>query len=74
MTGEITLRGNVLKVGGIKEKIMGAYINNIKIVFIPFSNMNDLNKIPNDIKDKMTFVPVKNYKEIYNYLKKHNDI
>ena len=74
MTGEITLRGNVLKVGGIKEKIMGAYINNIKIVFIPFSNMNDLNKIPNDIKDKMTFVTVKNYKEIYNYLKKHNDI
>lgn len=69
-TGEITLRGNILKVGGIKEKVIGAYINNIDTIFIPYANLNDLNDIPNEIKDKINFISVKNYGEIYEYLNK----
>ena len=69
MTGEITLRGNVLKVGGIKEKIIGAYLNNIDVVFIPYSNLVDLDSIPVEIKNKIKFIPVKKYTEIYEYLK-----
>ena len=64
-TGEITLRGNILKVGGIKEKIMGAYLKGIDTVFMPYSNLNDLDDIPKEIKDKIKFIPVKNYEDIY---------
>ena len=70
-TGEITLRGNVLKVGNIKEKIIGAYINNIDTVFIPYSNLSDLDDIQKEIKDKIKFIPVKKYEEVYNYLKEN---
>lgn len=69
MTGEITLLGNILKVGGIKEKIYGAYKNNIEIVFIPYYNINDLDEIPKYIKDKIKIIPVKKYDEIYEYIK-----
>lgn len=69
MTGEITLLGNVLKVGGIKEKIMGAYKNNIEIVFIPYYNINDLDEIPKYIKEKIKIIPVKKYDEIYEFIK-----
>jgi len=68
-TGEITLRGNILKIGGLKEKAIGAYINNIDTIFIPFSNISDLDSIPSEIKDKIKFIPVKKYEEVYNYLK-----
>ena len=67
-TGEITLRGNILKVGGIKEKVIGAYINNIDTIFIPYLNIKDLDEVPKEIKDKIKFIPVKNYEEIYKYL------
>ena len=69
-TGEITLRGNILKVGGLKEKLIGAYINNIDMIFIPYSNINDIDDIPKEIKNKMSIIPVKNYIEVYNYLTK----
>jgi len=68
MTGEITLNGDILAVGGIKEKIIGAYNNNIKIVYIPYNNKNDLCEIPNNIKDNINIKLVKNYKEIYDEL------
>ncbi|MBQ9834577.1 MAG: endopeptidase La [Bacilli bacterium] len=68
MTGEITLNGEILKIGGLKEKLIGAYNNNIKVVFIPFENMADLELIDDKIKAKMKIIPVKNYKEIYDYL------
>jgi len=68
MTGEITLNGDILAVGGIKEKIIGAYNNNIKIIFIPYNNKLDLNSIPNNIKDKIDIKLVKNYQEIYDVL------
>jgi ATP-dependent Lon protease len=67
-TGEITLRGNILKVGGLKEKIMGAYMNNIDKIFIPYSNLKDLNDIPEEIKNKINIIPVSNYMDIYNNL------
>ena len=65
MTGEITLNGDILAVGGIKEKIIGAYNNDIKIVYIPFNNKIDLNDIPENIKEKVNIKLVKNYQEIY---------
>ena len=68
-TGEITLRGNILKIGGLKEKVIGAYINNIDTIFIPHSNISDLDSIPMEIKNKIKFIPVKKYEEVYNYLK-----
>ena len=68
MTGEVTLRGNVLKIGGLKEKAIGAYTNNIDIVFIPFDNSSELDDIPKEIRDKVKFIPVKRYEEIYEYI------
>ena len=65
MTGEITLNGDILAVGGIKEKIIGAYNNDIKTVYIPFNNKIDLNDIPENIKEKVNIKLVKNYQEIY---------
>ena len=70
MTGEITLRGNILPVGGIKEKCVGALINNITTMFIPFDNIDSLDEVPSDVKDKIKFIPVKNYMEIYRELEK----
>ncbi|MBQ9071804.1 MAG: endopeptidase La [Bacilli bacterium] len=67
-TGEITLRGNILGVGGLKEKVIGAYINNVDTIFIPYDNLSDLDEIPQEIKDKIKFIPVKKYSEIYEYL------
>ena len=63
-TGEITLRGKVLKIGGLKEKCIGAYRNNIEKIIIPYDNESDLDEIPKEIKEKIKFVTVKNYEEV----------
>ena len=68
MTGEITLNGDILAVGGIKEKIIGAYNNNIKVVYIPLNNKSDLSNIPENVKNNIEIKLVSNYKEIYNDL------
>ena len=68
MTGEITLKGKVLKIGGLKEKVIGAYNSGVDTIFIPKTNENDLEEIPNEIKKKVNFILVDNYKEIYNYV------
>lgn len=68
MTGEITLRGRVLPIGGLKEKIIGAHRANIKKVFIPKENERDLDEIPENIKSDIKFIVVKNYLEIYKEL------
>lgn len=70
MTGEITLRGNILPIGGLKEKSIGAVINNIKKMFIPRENLRDLDEIPKEVKGKIKYIPVKNYMEIYERLSK----
>ncbi|MEG1647696.1 MAG: endopeptidase La [Bacilli bacterium] len=68
MTGEITLSGNVLPIGGLKEKCMGAYKDNIKKIIIPYDNLRDLKEISEEIKNKIKFIPIKKYEEIVKYL------
>ncbi|MBU0545332.1 MAG: endopeptidase La [Proteobacteria bacterium] len=64
MTGEITLRGRVLPIGGLKEKALGALRAGIKTIIIPEKNMKDLTEIPANVKRKIKFVMVKNMKEV----------
>ena len=59
MTGEITLRGEVLPIGGLKEKLLAAHRGGIETVLIPHENEKDLAEIPKNIKDKLNIVPVK---------------
>ncbi len=64
MTGEITLRGRVLPIGGLKEKALGALRAGIKKIIIPFKNKKDLAEIPANIKRKIKFIPVKTMDEV----------
>ena len=65
MTGEITLRGRVLAIGGLKEKVIGAHRAGIRKVFLPIENEKDLDEIPKEIKKDIKFIFVNNYSEIY---------
>ena len=64
MTGEVTLRGRVLPIGGLKEKALAALRADINKVIIPAQNEKDLEEIPKDIRDKMEFFPVKDMDEV----------
>jgi len=64
MTGEITLTGRVLPIGGLKEKALAAMRHGIKIVIIPDKNKKDLEDIPEEYRAKLTFVPVKTIDEV----------
>ena len=59
MTGEITLRGEVLPIGGLKEKLLAAQRGGIKTVIIPKENERDLKEVPDNIKDHLDITPVK---------------
>jgi len=59
MTGEITLRGKVLPIGGLKEKLLAAHRGGIKTVLIPHENERDLKEIPDNIKQELEIIPVK---------------
>ncbi len=65
MTGEITLRGRVLPIGGLKEKSMAAYRAGIKTVVIPYDNISDLDEVDPVVKAAIRFVPVKNVNEVW---------
>ena len=65
MTGEITLRGRVLPIGGLKEKMIAALRAGVKKVLIPFDNVKDLADIPDNIKNKIEIVEIKNIEEIF---------
>ena len=65
MTGEITLRGNVLAIGGLKEKSTGASRNNIKKVIIPYDNKSDVDEIPNEIKQNIEYIYVNKYEDVF---------
>lgn len=68
MTGEMTLRGEILPVGGIKEKVISAYNQQIHTIYLPKANEIDVKKVPKEIRDSMHIVFVKQYKDIYNLL------
>jgi ATP-dependent Lon protease len=67
MTGEVTLRGKVLAVGGLKEKVLAAYRAGIKTVVFPADNQKDLVEIPESIRGKITFVPVSAVDEVFQH-------
>ncbi|HBN27105.1 MAG TPA: endopeptidase La [Desulfobacteraceae bacterium] len=64
MTGEITLRGSVLPIGGLKEKALGALRAGIHTIVLPEKNEKDLIEIPKNIKDKIKFIPVKDMNQV----------
>jgi ATP-dependent Lon protease len=65
MTGEVTLQGRVLPVGGIREKCLAALNLGITNVIIPMANAKDLEDIPNQFKEKMSFILVDNLDEVF---------
>ena len=67
MTGEITLRGHVLPVGGIKEKVLGAYRGGIREIVMPEENEKDLEDILEDVREEMTFHFVKHMDEVLSH-------
>ena len=68
MTGEITLRGHVLEIGGLKEKSLGALRSGIKRIIIPYDN--DISELPKEVKDNIRFFKVKKFKEVLEVIKK----
>ncbi|MDR1494698.1 MAG: endopeptidase La [Rickettsiales bacterium] len=68
MTGEITLTGKVLPIGGLKEKLLAALRGNVKYVLIPKENIKDLEKIPNKVKEELNLIPLETIEEAFNWL------
>lgn len=64
MTGEVTLQGRILPIGGLKEKLIAAYRDGIKKVYFPYANQKDLDEVPQYVKDKIKLIPVKHMDEI----------
>ncbi len=64
-TGEIGLKGDILRIGGLKEKLIAAYNNNIETVYIPEDNKKDLKDVPSQIKEKLNIKLVSNYESIF---------
>ena len=64
MTGEVTLRGNALAIGGLKEKLLAALRGGIKTVLIPEENAKDLPEIPENVRNGLTIIPVNHVKEV----------
>ena len=64
MTGEITLRGSVLPIGGLREKSIAAVRTGLKTIFIPKENERDLDEVPDEVKEKLQIIPVKSVSEL----------
>ena len=73
MTGEITLRGKILPIGGLKEKIIGSHRAGIRKIILPNDNKKDLDEIPEDIQKEIKFIFVEDYKEIFKQIFKGNN-
>ena len=67
MTGEVTLRGNVLAIGGLREKTLAAYRAGIKTVILPEDNMRDLDEIDAEARANLTFIPCKTATEVLSF-------
>ena len=74
MTGEITLRGRVLAIGGLKEKTMAAYLAGVKQVIIPFDNKKDLDEIDAEARENLIFIPCKTADEVLGHALVKNDM
>lgn len=64
MTGEVSLRGRVLPVGGVKEKVLGALAAGIRTILLPERNMDDLRDVPDEARERLTFVPLKDVGDV----------
>ena len=64
MTGEITLRGNVLAIGGLKEKVLAAYREGMHTIVLPKENERDIEDLPECVREKLEFVPVEHMDEV----------
>ena len=64
MTGEVTLRGRVLEVGGIKEKVLAVHRAGIKTFVLPKKNDKDLLEVPSQVRKSLTFIPVETVDEV----------
>jgi len=64
MTGEVTLRGNVLPIGGLKEKSLAAHRSGIKTIVIPKGNIKDLDDIPDEVKNDINYIPVEKVDQV----------
>ena len=65
MTGEITLRGHILPIGGLREKAIAALRSGLKLILIPSENKRDLDEVPVEVKEKLKIVPVKTIDEVF---------
>lgn len=66
MTGEISLSGLVLPVGGIKEKVLAAHRAGIRRIILPKPNEKDLKEVPQEVRDDLTIIPVERIEEVLN--------
>ena len=64
MTGEVTIRGRVLAIGGLKEKSLAAHRHNIKNIIIPYDNQKDTLEIEKELPEEFHFIPVKTMDEV----------
>jgi ATP-dependent Lon protease len=64
MTGEITLRGRVLPIGGLKEKAVAAHRNGIRHVIVPYQNLRDIDDMPQEVRESISFHPVKTMDDV----------
>ena len=64
MTGEITLRGRVLAIGGLKEKAVAAHRNAVRHVIVPYQNLREIDDLPDEVRAGITFHPVKTMDEV----------
>ena len=67
MTGEITLRGRVLPIGGLREKSIAAHRSGLKTILIPKDNVKDLEEIPVSVKNSLNIIPVETVDDVFNH-------
>jgi ATP-dependent Lon protease len=71
MTGEVTLQGRVLPIGGLKQKVLAAHASGLRDVILPERNRGDLDDVPEDVRTQMTFHPVMTIDEVLSLALEH---